>query len=179
MKITEDLRLEDNIRFEKYDIDRVREHVPEWDILPKWMRHWYCRYYIQPVEVGSVHNVTCDGLHDYVALALTLTASDSSDLDPAGEIAFGDDESSFSTSDTSMNNEVGNRINVNDRTRSGKDFNIDEYLSSNEQNGNTLKEIGVFSQDGTMYQHASTPTNYNKDSSFAITINVKITVGDA
>lgn len=179
MKIAPTTVSDANIRVETYDIEAMREVFPGWDQLPKHQRHRLVKCAGDPLTVERVSNVTCDALHEYYADVLTLETSDGKNLDPPHEIAFGDDTSSFSTSDTSMNNEVGDRITITDATSSSKDTNFDEYLSSNEQNGNTLSEIGVFSEDGEMYQHAALSTSYNKDSGFALSINITISHADA
>lgn len=171
--------VEENIRIARYDIAALRERYPNWDDWPKHTRRRYCEYAAEPATVERVSNVTTDLLHQYQAEVLTLSSSDSDKLDPPSEIAFGDDDSSFSTSDTAMNNEFGNRISITDPSRSGKTTNFDEYLSSNEQNGNTIKEIGVFSSDGDLYQHSATSQDYSKDSSFALIINITISHSDA
>jgi hypothetical protein len=167
-----------NIRITRYDIDALRDRYPGWDDWPKHTRRRYCEHAAAPETVERVANVTCDALHEYYATVLTLEPGDGDRLDPPNEIAFGDDTSSFLTSDTAMNNEVGERLRITDVSSSGKDTNFDEYLSSNEQNGNTLSEIGVFSEGGEMYQHAALSQSYSKDSTFALSINITVSHSD-
>lgn len=168
---------DDNIRIERYDIDAVRERFPTWDDWPRSARKTYLQG-AEPVHVGTSSNVTTDLLHEYYATLLTIEPADTDLLDPPAEIAFGSDDTSFATTDTSMNNEVGSRLPITDKTSSAKDFEIDEFLSSNEQNGNTIAEVGVFSEDGDMLQHGPTSTTYNKTSSFALLINITISHSD-
>lgn len=169
---------DDNVRIERYDIEPIRAVVPDWDRWPRWLRHWFCRYRVEPVHVGRVANVTCDAFHEYHALTSTLGSGDDDQLDPPAEIGFGDDDSAFSTSDTALNNEVGERTPITDPSADGKTFNVDEYLSSNEQNGNTLRELGIFSESGDLWQHSATDQVYNKDSTFALVINISIPFSD-
>lgn len=169
----------DNVRIARYDVDALRERYPNWDDWPRHTRRRYCEHAADPESVERSSNVTCDALHEYYAAVLTFETGDGNRLDPPHEIAFGSDDTAFSTTDTTMNNEVGERITATDVSQTGKNTELDEYLSSNEQNGNTIKEIGVFSEGGEMYQHAPTSTTYNKDSSFALVINITISHSDA
>ena len=170
---------DDNVRVEKYDTDALRDAFPAWDDWPRETRVAYLRGQdTHPVSVEESSNVTCTALHEYYAMVLTLESDESEDLDPPHKLAFGDDASSFSTGDTAMNNEVGDRATITDVSATGTTTNIDEFVSSNQQNGNALAEIGVFSEDGEMYQHAPLSSTYQKDSSFALLINITITHSD-
>lgn len=179
MRVADKVRATDNVRIEQYDIAAIRAGYPGWDDLPKRVRHVWVKRCTEPVHVGRVSNVTCVALHEYVTRAMTFAERDAGSLDPPRELAWGDDDTSFATTDTELNNEVGERTPITDPSATDTTFNIDEYLSSNEQNGNTLREVGIFSESGDLWQHSATDQVYNKDNTFALVINISIPIGDA
>lgn len=173
----ETVRSESNIRVERYDVTRLRE-LTHWDVLSTGLRQAVLNI-LPPTETAHSSNVTTIGLHEYLPLALSLGPASAGQLDPPAELAFGDSQASFSAGDTSLNNEVGSRIDITDLSASGDTLNYDEYVSAVEQNGNTLAEIGAFSADGQMYQHAPLSQTYEKDNTFELIINGTFTFSDA
>lgn len=171
---------EENVRVARYDANRIREHIPAWDGLskPAQQRQLH-RTAVEPSSVTETSNVTCVGLHEYLAEVLTLGIDEGDALDPPAQIGFGNDDSSFSPNDADLNNEVGSRIAVTSPAATGTQFSVDELLSTSEQNGNTLRELGLFGADGTLYQHAPTDQVYEKDSTFALVISITIPISDA
>lgn len=122
--------------------------------------------------------VNTDGLHELIAVRLTLDASQAGDIDDLATLAIGDDDSSFATTDTALNNRIG-EISITDPSASGSTYEINEFLSANELNGETIREVGIETADGTLVQHAATPSDISKTSSLALLFNVEITFSDA
>ena len=168
----------DNVRVTKYDMTAVRERVPEWDRLSRAERVTALKA-CEPQHTGRSSNVTCNALHEYLAFVLTLDPDQGDDIDAPAEIAFGDDDTAFDETDTQLNSEVGNRISITTRDVTANEFTVDELLGENEQNGNTLRELGIFSDSGELYQHAPTDQVYEKDSSFSLLISIQIPINDA
>lgn len=169
--------VEDNVRVERYDIGALREEISKWDQLTTDAKVRVLEA-VPAVEAGESSNVTCVALHEYYPDVLTVSSAEDAMLDPVAEIGFGDDDSSFLTSDTELNNEVGSRTRITDATPTGTSVQFDEYLSSNEQNGNTLRELGVFSEGGDLYQHAPFPDPVEKTSNDALIISISLSHGD-
>jgi hypothetical protein len=122
--------------------------------------------------------VTTTGLHDLVAVRLTLDAGESTEIEDLATLVLGDDDSSFATSDTSLNNKIG-EISITDPSASGATFEVNEFLSSNELNGETIRELGIESESGTLLTHAPTPSALSKDQTKAYLFNVEITMSDS
>lgn len=168
----------DNIRIAGYDVSNA---VPGWHDLQRNQRHAILRN-LPPDWVETVSNTTVDGLHEYIPALLNgrNTITDVQD-DPA-ELAFGDDwgggttadSTVFTTGDTALNNEVG-RIGITDPDNQGREWRCDEYVSSLELNGYTLREIGVYSAGGTLYNHAPLSSEIPKTDQLALLVGVSIT----
>lgn len=121
--------------------------------------------------------VTTEGLHETVAVRLTLDPDQASDIDELATLLLGDDDSSFATTDTSLNSKVGD-LSITDPSASGDLYEINEFLSSNELNGETIREVGIETASGTLVQHAPTPNDIAKDQSKALLFNIEIQMSD-
>jgi len=168
-----------NVHVLGFDRARLRAAVPEWDGLPRAARHAHLnRGTVAPHRETHTHNVACEGLFGYIAHALTLSQSEGSDLAGPGRLALGDDASAFDSSDTSLNNRVGD-IAITDPVAQGPTFRINEFLSSNELNGETIRELGIESSDGTLWNHSATDEAWSKTQNLALLFEVEITISTA
>lgn len=133
----------------------------------------------------STHNVTCIGMHRQTAALLNHHNDHDTIVDPPTELAFGDDwgggtspdSTMFTSSDTSLNNRVG-AVDLTDPSNSDDTYRVDEQVSSLELNGETLRELGIFTEAGKMWNHSPMPTEVNKTSDEALTVSVSIPAGD-
>jgi len=168
----------DNVAVAVFDLAIVRYQIPEWDALPRSARLYHLiDGDIAPWRIEESSNVTTTGLHELTAELLALNAGQGDDIDPIDTLLLGDDDSSFATGDASLNNKVG-EIQVTDQSASGATFEVNEFLSSNQLNGETIAELGLQTASGRLCNHAPTTTNYTKDSQIAILFNIEITMSD-
>lgn len=171
----------DNARLVGFDVDVLRYHIPEWDALPREARRANLLdppRGLTPSRVETVSNVTCDGWQEHLAHAATLDPSRGDELDGPGRLALGSDDSAFATTDTSLNNRLGS-ISITDPVSQGATFRVNEFLSSNELNGTTIRELGIESESGSLWNHAPTSQDWAKDQNLAILFQVEITMSDA
>lgn len=133
-----------------YQMDAVRERIPEWDELEKPEQLEALEAYgPAPVEEHVTTNTTVDGLNQYLVDHLDPNQSPTA-LD-ASHLALGTDNTEPSTSDSSLGAEQY-REGVDSTTDAGKDLETSTLLDENEGNGYTYKELGLFtaSSGGTM-----------------------------
>lgn len=168
--------IRDNVRIETYDISTLRAIEPRFDDLSKEGRRRLLSY-IRPQSAQTAHNVTCNPLHELVAELLNFNAN-RENVDDIATLAFGSDDSSFSSTDTELNNKVG-EIDVVDPSNDGTEFRVDEYVDSLELNGETLRELGLVSESGQLLNHAPFPSAIDKTSSIALLVSVSIPISDA
>jgi len=169
----------DNVRVVAFDVDRLRYAIPEWDALPRAARLAHLRDTpVAPRQTSTASNATTTGLHETIAAALTLAPTQGDDIDELDTLLLGDDDSSFSDTDTSLNNKIGD-IQITDRSATGATFEINEFLSSNQLNGETIAELGIQTASGRLCNHAPTTADYAKDQTIAILFNVEITFSDS
>ena len=91
-------------------------------------------------------------------------------------VAVGTDNTTPSSSDTSLGNEVLRK--ARQETTSGTDYRIvSMWVNSTEANGNSLKEVGTFNQSsgGSMWTR-NTFTSLSKTDSMEVWIDVKVTI---
>jgi len=169
---------EDNVTVAVFDMAVVRYQVPEWNALPRAaQRQHLIDRTAGPKRVDTTSNATTTGLHEVTAELLSLNAGQGGDIDEIDMLLLGDDDSSFSSSDTSLNNKVG-EIQATDQSATGATFEVNEFLSPNQLNGETIAELALQTASGRLCNHAPTTQSYSKDSQIAILFNIEITMSD-
>lgn len=161
-----------NVKVKIYDTDVLRYLYPEWDTLEKEEKFKLIQNTgKEALRKIKIHNVTCVGLHEYLTTCIDPEQDHTADGD---EIAFGTDNSSFSSSDTSLNNEVG-RVDVSDSSESSStEIAFSSFVDSTELNGNTLAELGLYSNDGNLWNHAEISPTVDKTTSETIVAEIYI-----
>lgn len=183
-----------------HDLDDVREDVDDWDDLGKYERwlvlrdpddvdvdalgydaHGLDRERAEELlarsppdaEVEETTNTTVDGLHEYIVDNLDPAQARNEDC---SHLAVGTDDTAPSTADSSLGAEVY-RTEITDVIDNGKDLTTSTFLDSTEANGNTLAEVGLFTDtsanNGTMLNRA-TITKIVKDDTKTATIDVEL-----
>lgn len=162
-----------NVSIRVHDVDVLRYLYPEWDALEKEEK-------LQLVKSTGktslrriqVHNKTTDALHKYLAKNINPEKSDSDD---GNKMHFGDDDSSFNSSDTALNNKVG-ESGLTDTTydSSAKETTFTTFLDSTELNGETLKEIGLVSGNGNLWNHAAISPTIDKTNTETVVADIAI-----
>lgn len=157
-----------------YDVAEVREEIDGWDDLAKAGKHAALqRADVEPVEQYSTTNTTVDSLHQYLV----------DNLDPeqavdenATHLAVGTDNTQPATGDAALGNEVY-RTELTDVIDNGTDLTTSTFLDSTEANGNTLREVGLYTADaatgGMLLNHALI-SEIPKDGSSTATIDVEL-----
>jgi hypothetical protein len=172
-----------------YDVNQIRDKLPEWDDYEalSWLLGEDFREKLEPLDAARIEalesfvprkqvnvtfNTTVDGLHKYIVDEIDSTQSPS-DLD-ASHIAVGTDDSSESPSDSSLGNEV-HREGVDSSDDNGKNVKVQTLIGENEANGNTLREVGIFtaSSGGTMFNRAVI-SDISKTSNKTVTIEIEL-----
>ena len=167
--------LETNIRIERYQTppDGLWIHRDKADRLER-----YQDGALDPVEITECHNVTCIGLHEYLPELLNFHNDFDLTTDHPDAIAFGSDGTTTPTSsDTSMGTRVG-EITLTDPASTGTEWSCTELVGALELNNENLRELGVESESGILYNHALLPTPLEPKSSNDELI-VTITIGFA
>lgn len=163
-----------NVQLKVYDTDVLRFIYPEWDTLDKNQKLQLVQNTgIEAAKKIKEHNVTCIDLFNYLA----KNVNPDRNADAAGEkIAFGTDDSSFSSSDQSLNNNVGEiTLSGADTDASTHETTFTAFMDSTELNGYTLKELGLIGSDGGLWNHAAISPTVDKTNSETVVAEVFIT----
>jgi len=127
-----------------WDVDRLRAEFDDWDDLPKREKARCVRELktgADPDEFDETTNAFNDDWHEYLVDRLDRSQ------DPATvqctHFAVGTDGSPASSSDDGLGNEVY-RTTVADTTDDSRELLVQCFLDSGEANGNTLREMGLF-----------------------------------
>lgn len=122
-------------------------------------------------SIQRVENVTCVGLHEDIVDAIDPGQRVSLGAD---DLALGDDDStSPSSSDTSLNNQIG-RTDVTTADDEGSNLFLSTFIDSSELNGYTFREVGIYSESGTLWNHALLANPVEKTSTKTVTIDVSL-----
>lgn len=177
--ITSGVSAQSNVHVHVYDvataIDAAADAGMNWRDMSKRERRAAVEGFGTLRETAHTSNATCVALHEDMARALVPT--ERGELPDPDVLAFGDGTSSFTSSDTSLNNRVG-EIGITDPTNDGTTWLISEYVDSLELNGETLAELGVVSSDGGLWNHSPMPNAIDKTTASALTVNVEIPMSD-
>lgn len=129
---------------------------------------------LDPDTTRTDYNTTVEGMHIY--FARNLNPNDSID-ESVTHLAIGNDDSVTPTaSDSSLNNEVF-RKGVTQYNQTGNSLEASTFIDTNEANGNTFKEIGLFAGPnlGDRLWNHSIIASIVKDNSRTITLDVTLT----
>lgn len=171
------ITLGDNVNVTTYDVSELRARYDGWEAWPRETQRRYIEAKASVRASGSTHNVTCTGWHEQLA-ALANPQNDFAAVeDPPSTVAFGNDASSFAVSDTALNNKIG-EVPLTDPSNRGDVWSMSEQVASTELNDNTLREMGIVSESGTLYNHAALPSPIPKDSDLALIIEATVPFGD-
>jgi hypothetical protein len=140
---------------------------------------------VQPEAEQTVYNVTTDRFHQYIVDNLDPSQTAAKDNVDASWMALGDDGGSgTATGDTDLNNRLFSKS-ITDHADNGKDLLASTFLDSNEGNGSTYDEIGLYTNDPAnladndvfLLNHA-TFSDISKDSSSTVTFDVTLSFSD-
>lgn len=162
-----------DIQLSVHDVDVLRYLYPEWDCLNKKQKLKLIKNTSSSVlRKIQIHNATCVDLHKYLAKNIDpeKNANESGD-----KIAFGDDDSSISSSDTSLNNKVGD-VGISDTSydSSSQETTFTTFVDSSELNGETLSEIGLIGTDSNLWNHADIDPDISKSNSETVVADIFI-----
>jgi len=167
-----------NVRVREYPVHVLRFLNPEWDAYTKRQK----LRLLNAADAESIvreirtRNATTVGMHETIPELLSPEDTSSQD---ANHIAIGDSDPSTSSSDTSLDNEVG-RFRYTNASTNGADLVVEVFIDSTELNGNTIAECGVFTGEASdsnaaMLNHADISPNVSKTSSKVVTVEVTLT----
>lgn len=187
-----------------HDVEQLRERVDDWDELSEKERSLvvrppetidtdkldtdelkYAEIYVQPTKEETTYNITVDSFHQYFVDNLDPGNTGPEANISATHLALGTDGASGTTaSDSDLNTRVYSTA-VTDHADNGKELLCSTFLDSNEGNGNTFDELGLFTGDPANLANAdvfmlnhSTFAGVSKDSSSTVTFDVTLTFSD-
>ena len=170
------------IEQKSYSTDKLISQFDNWNSLSDTEKLDKLRS-VESDDSETVFNVTTTNFHEY--LVDSLDPSQTRNLD-VQYVALGTDSGSgTSVSDTSLNNEVFTKQ-ITDETDNGTELLTSTFVASDEANGETLNEIGVYTGDPAnsdsdndifLINHA-TFSDVVKDSNRTITFDVTLTFSD-
>lgn len=178
------LSITGEVSTEVHDTTKLEESVEDYDSLTKREKLELVRER-EPEYSETVRNVTVDRFHEYFVDNLDANQTSSEDNVTVEYMAFGTDSGSgTSTSDTDLNNRVYSEQ-VSSVADNGKSLLASALLDSNEANGNTLNEVGLYTggpanlgnSDVFMLNHA-TFSDIVKDSSKTVAFDVTLSFSD-
>ena len=130
-----------------------------------------------PESTDHVSNITLSGMHEYFAQNL----DDSQAVNKsATHLAIGIDDTAPEQSNETLNNEVF-RKQVTDYAQTGNELLCSTFIGSDEANGRTLTEVGLFAgpdPTDTMFNHALI-ADIIKNDSRTITIDITLSFAAA
>ena len=132
---------------------------------------------LEPDEENTDYNTTVFGMHEYFAINLDPTQPLEEDVT---HLAIGDDNTSPEDTNDALNNEVF-RKEVTDHSQTGDELLASTFIESDEANGETFREVGLFAGPDDvdrMWNH-STIGDIEKDNTRTITIDVTLTFSAA
>lgn len=168
------------VRVAMYDAKACQALHPHWEALTKQEKLAFVRVAtetgsLRPVATSTDTNTTCTGLHQF-----TVDALDASQPTPSSPdfLALGRDGTSpKSETDTVMDDHVDDVL-VTSFTDEGSQVRITTFVDEGEANvdvdaGETLSECGLVAPDG-LHNHSALSTNYAKDNTKTLTIEVTL-----
>lgn len=161
------------ILINEFDVDLILAKYPEWPALDRHEKYRLLKGHDPRVRQEET-NVTCVELHKWLAQVIN---PEKSIVDSVAELLLGDGGTTTSSSDTSLNNQVG-KI---DLTDSEYDSTVPEshfsfFIDSTQLNGNTLNELALNSNEGRFMNHAAIDPSVDKTNAKTLVIEVIIDV---
>lgn len=152
VEIKDSASLRGKITTRVWDVGDLKNADPEWDNRTHEEQHSLLRdpstYPTAPMYEGTSSNMPVDGYLEEMAAGNNPQPT---------HLAIGDGTTAPDGSNTSLNNEVYRTI-VGDDESSGRDRVTSTYLSENEANGHSLREIGftdgATDENWTLLTHA-------------------------
>ena len=127
---------------------------------------------VEADEEQTDYNTTVFGMHEYFAQELDPTQTVSEDVT---HLAVGDDDTDPNVNNDTLNNEIF-RKEVTDHSQNGEEILASTFIDTDEGNGQTFREVGLFAGPDTtdvMWNH-STIAAIEKDSTRTITVDVTL-----
>lgn len=164
-------------RVATYDVARIEAIQPNWRHLSdeaKLLLHGH----VEPDSVDEFTNVTCVGLHEWIVDCLNASTTAPADV---SEVALGRSDATPSTTDTSLNDEVG-RVGVTEFADESDQLRVTSFVGEGEANvdtqaGETISEGGVYAGD-TLLNHSLFDTAYEKDDTKTMTCECVLAFSD-
>lgn len=182
-----------SLRVRTFDTEQLRSAFPRWDEIPtEYQKQLLDAAHAEGIinaKRDSRHtNATCHALHRYTSKMLAAQTSDQArrSLDPPTAIILGDnwgtgtspDPSQFTTTDTGLNNEIG-RIQLSDPVGINRDWTAQELIGSLELDTDILREWGVVSESGELWNHGPINPELNRSGEATALLDVSIPIRDA
>jgi len=171
---------DDNVEVAVYDTSELSDEYSDWDSLSDEEKLAVLEGE-DPETQFTEHNVTTNDYHGQLA----DLANPNSSTTPltASHIAFGNNRTAPSPSNSALNNEQV-RFEVTDKSVSGLEYQSITLLSSDQAVGVNLEEAGLFSAaaGGTMFNHvllSEDPLLEPKTQDYAVTIRINLQYKDA
>jgi hypothetical protein len=174
--VADNARVSGRVRVEVYDVHTLRDETGgEWDSLSRAERERLCIGGLVTPNMRSVQsNVTTQNLDEY--RVSNLDPFDTANVN-ASHMAFGIGTTTPQHSNTALNDEVY-RTAVTESDQTGGDLDLVTFLDTGEANGNTLTEVGMFTDDaiagGMLLNHALI-TSVEKTNMKTVTTTVTLT----
>lgn len=167
-----------------HSIDDLRERVDDYDSLSNKEKLELTRN-VDPSYQDEVYNVTTDQLHEYFVENLDPTDTTGDADINASWLGLGvNGGAGTSTTDEDLNDRRYETT-VTDGTDNGKELLTSTFVPSDEANGNTFDELGLFSNDPANLTNAdvflinhATFTAITKDNTKTITFDVRLSFSD-
>lgn len=169
--VTDESTIRGHIEIRVWDVDELEGADPDWPDRSRDERRAILQdpsdYPTAPIEEIETTNIPVDGY---------LEALASGDNPQPTHLALGNDATSPSGTNTSLNNEVYRTI-VGADEQNGRERITSTLLSQNEANGYTISELGFTDgwedEDWTLLTHAALDSaqQVDKNSSISVTIN--------
>lgn len=180
---TDNTRIIGRIDAQEHDIETLQERYPDWDSLSKQER-LEATHSVSPTESWTTYNVTTERFHEYFVDNLDpQNTSTSANLTTAWVGLGTDAAGGTAATDTDLNTRAYEQE-VTDVADNGNELVASSFLASDEGNGNTFDEIGLFtgdplnlSQDEVFLINHATFNDVEKDNSKTLTFDVTLTFG--
>lgn len=178
------LTLTGRIDRQTHNVSDLQAAYPEWDSLSNEEKMHAARN-VEPEESDTVYNVTTDELHQYFVDNLDPKQTAAKDNITQIWLGLGDnDASAVATTDTDLFNRLFQKE-VTDTADTGKELLSSTFLASDEANGNTYVELGLFSgdpanigQDDVFLLNHTTFAAVTKDNTQTVTFDVTLSFSD-
>lgn len=179
------LRMKGRIDTKVHKESDLRERADNYNSLSKKEKMELSRD-VEPEYEDTAYNVTTDSLHEYFVDNLDPGNDSAGSNVNAGWVGLGiNGGGATDTSDTDLNTRTYEEE-VTDVADNGKELLASAFIDSDEGNGNTFDEIGLFSGDpanlgdsDTFLINHATFSDVEKDNTRTVTFDVTLTFSDS